>query len=398
MTVDEIMSLDYVVRLVRKEDEGDKGRLQLYGIGEYYLAVGSNADRLYMLFGWDLSVSEKSGEDNEVSSEEDRIPYIVVNTDGVAFLKKRGLSFDVVSIGWVYDHKEPSVACVQQFLDLLRATLGKEGEFTLPLVNQTVELDMPSYNRVARMTSLTVKPNSIKVVLDGKEQYNILEDNVWNFEPESESLILAMSTVVEKHGELLRKFALDTRGVIESARENNTKSYRLYTSSSMAAKENSLVLVKEKGFFITFDDDAVMLSNETGGLLYNCDCQGKERHTASVITPNHFVELTEKDLTIYVTNGTGRQLYDYLLTDSFMNHEQDSRFKFTKAAIYKRGNGEYAIRATCMDKELPETTVPLSEANYCQSLEKGSLEKCRYLSALCHYAYDSFLIRRLQPM
>lgn len=397
MTVDEIMSLDYIVRLVRKEDEEDKGRLQLYGIGEYYLAVGSNADRLYMLFGWDLSVSEKSGEDNEVSSEEDRIPYIVVNTDGVAFLKKRGLSFDVVSIGWVYDNKELSVTCVQQSLDLFRATLGKEDGFTLPLVGQTVELNMPSYNRVARMTSLTVKPNSINVVLDGKEQYNILEDNVWNFDSESASLILAMSTVVEKHGELLRKLALNSREVIESVRENNAKSYRLYASAK-ASKENALVLVKEKGFFITFDDDAVMLSNETGGLLYNCDCQGKERHTVSVITPNHFVELTEKDLTIYVTNGTGRQLYDYLLTDSFMNREQDSRFEFTKAAIYKRGNGDYAIRATCMDKELPEATVPLSEANYCQSLEKGSLEKRRYLSALCHYAYDSFLIRRIQPM
>lgn len=395
-SVNEILNLDYMVHLVGKEEKEKQGRLQLYGNEDYFLAVGGDADQLYMLFGWDLCMSERSDE-NCTDSRADAIPYIVVNSDGITYLKKRGIAFDVISIAWVYDKQDPSVAFVQQSLDLLRATLGKDGLFTLPLIKQTVELEMPSYNRIARMTSITVKPNAICVVLDGTDRICLLENNVWNLKPGYNSLFLTIGEIVARHHHLLSGLTVNSGSIVENIRENNTKAYNIY-SSAKVGKQDALVLVKEKGFFISFDDDAIKGSQETEEQLYNCMCVGRERHTAAVVTPDQFRDLTEKDITMYIVQGTGRTLYDYLLSESLINRDHDRRFDFSKASVYKKSTGDYVIRATFMGKELPEVILPIDEAHYYISLKNNTLEKRMYLSALCHIAYDRFLKNREQVM
>lgn len=356
----------------------------LCNMGNYFMAVGESADRLYIDFGWELTEFIPEGSDRSVA-------YIVVSKDGLYFLRQTGMKTTVWDSPFEYDNNGYGIAQVQQFIDRVRLVLKKGEEVTYPLIRKEVTIEKSGYSQKSDITALIFSNTSASVTLDDHpDSFPLVTDKNWNFDNASIAIIKALGPVISLQGNYISKYAENKNNEIMRQRIANAMTYSAFTGNK---KRNGkeIILLKEKGFFVSFDDDAIVISLNTGWPLYDCRINGKTwPHTAVVIDSTQFMELTDMDMNIHVASDSLREMYSFGFTGSYLNGRTSS-VEASKAAVYKRNNGDFVIEASVLGQDLPKKSVPTYIGSYYQNLSDESLEKKVWLNAIMHTCYDKML-------
>lgn len=362
-----------------------EGEIFLCSMQNAFLAVGESADRLYMKYGWDLSEFH--------TTEGKSIVYIVVTFDGYRFLKGQSMKLKVWNSDYTYSSLDDGIiSFVQQFFDLLRSLLPDGFKLEYPLFRQTVTLELVDYLRTARMTSLIVTSTTAGVKLDSSDYFQIVENADWDFKKETLAIEAALAPAIRQQREDILSFAKSYQEALSHQRITNTHIYNIYNKSKNAYKGN-IVLVKEFGNFVTFDDDAIVLANNLPVTIYTCRFEGRTSHIAALVNSEEFYKLTERDINIHVVNDNSKKVYQFGFTESFLNGKipvgidlTKDEGDFTDATVFKRSKGDYAVRASLGGRKLAEVEIPMNIGVYYQSLA-SSLEKRAWLYAVIHSVY-----------
>lgn len=362
-----------------------EGELFLCSMQNAFLAVGDSADRLYMKYGWDLSEFHTVGGQS--------IVYIVVSFDGYRFLKGQKLTVKVWNSDYTYAaENDHSISLIQQFIDLLRSSLPVGGKLKYPIFRTSVTLELVDYLRTARITSLIVTPKMAGVELDNADFFPIVDNAVWDFKKETLSIETALVPVLKSQRDYILSFAENYNEALVHQRITNNNIYNVYCQAKKAYK-GTVILIKEYGNFVSFDDDAIVLSVKLPVTIYSCKVEGRSSHIASVINSNEFYQLADKDVNIHVVKDNSKRVYQFGFTESYLNGKIPVGINlmaddgvFSDATIYKRSKGDYAVRATLGSRKLMEVTIPMNIGAYYQSLA-SSLEKRAWLYAVVHTVY-----------
>lgn len=375
---------DAVINLVTESQGQRIGRdSTLYSISGGYLAVGSLADRLYMLYGWEISEMD--------AGTGERVPYIIITDDGRDFLKAKGHNFHIS----LYDDKltvnKMDIAGVQQFLDMLRTEIpDNESRIEHPVIRQSVTIDMGEFIREGRLSMLAISKDSIEVTIDNEDKIILADRNGWNVNSTTLGIYESLSKVITQQHQYLHTVANDYKKALKVQRDINMAAYGIYTIKKAQYKKE-IVLLKGNGFFITYDDDAILLSEKIPLRLYDSQA-GNRTHTAFILSPVEFSSLSDLGFSIQlIHDATSHKSYEFGFRDSILNYQIKEAFSFSGIAIYKRSTGDYVIKASTEGKELPETVIPSYIGNYYQRLPIGSLERQKLLSVIAHRTYDKSL-------
>lgn len=169
----------------------------------------------------------------------------------------------------------------------------------------------------------------------------------------------------------------------------NTFIYQLY-SYCKAAHVDEVIVVKQRGFFISFDDDAIVISDKLSLPLYECQTFGLRNHTAIVMSISEFTSLTEMDVDIHaIATEHIRDLYEYGLSNKvLLNETYDKTIEYEDTAIIKDVAGNYLIRATYGGTKLEPVTISNQIGMYILCLDERSLERQRMLACVAHETFD----------
>jgi hypothetical protein len=138
--------------------------LVLYNTGGMWVAIGKDADRLYLTLGWELS---------DFADEGLIYSYMIVSTVGIKVLQQLGIEYQTIKVPLSQDIDGDSLATTQQALDYLRQQAGSHS-FTYPFVCQSTIIEGISYIREVRITSLTISRETVALCIDNSEQIELI--------------------------------------------------------------------------------------------------------------------------------------------------------------------------------------------------------------------------------
>ena len=355
----------------------------LYNLGSYYLAIGDAAFSLYKRFGWDFK------ETHGLDRENDRV-FSLVSPDGFVCLRRNRIELTVRDTGFLLEAGCASVYTdTQQFLELLRSyMIGKEC-YTYPFVRESVTLNTEDHQRVGRLTSLIISEDAVKAEIDNKDIFDLARNMEWNFTQVSVSLMRALHNIISKQHDLMVAYVRDRDMTEKEVRRQNTFILQL-TEFHKITHAGEVVLVKQRGFFIAFDDDAVIIADRLSVPLYECRTFGTRNHTAVVITANEFKALTDMDVNIHcIATECVREMYEFCLASSvILNHAYDKSITYDDVAVMKDVTGSYMVRASYCGTKFEPVNISNQNGMYLHSLPDYSLEHRRMLACIAHHAYD----------
>lgn len=153
-----------------------------------------------------------------------------------------------------------------------------------------------------------------------------------------------------------------------------------------------IVVVNIGSHCLTFDDDAIWVSDMSGVLLYDCNTFGARGKTCAVLNPSQVDFLMSKEIkTAVVQAEENCLLFQLGLKEStLLNFKANRQFIYYDVVIRKRMGGDYVISACCNDNPLPETPISNVVGGYYVKLPE-CLEKRAILSAVAHQSYDGLV-------
>ena len=365
-----------------------ENEINLYSMGKYCLAVGENADLLYMKFGWEIDefLSKKY--------ENYSVPYAVVTADGLRLLQRKGIKVTVWNADYEYDGADADdkmkTVKVQQFLDLIRAMQQEDGLFEYPVIKQDITYFLDGYERKARLSRISISKYYVTVRIDNTEDTDLYTYDSWKSCETSVYLYRALASVIDSQHDIILSMAESPASVQQKQREDNAVTYGIFMEKKKA-NPGKVILVKEKGFFITCDDDAILVSDKLSKLLYNFPVGVSKSHTAAILDAAEFSDEYDINADTQVACGEGRDIYQLGLSESVLNIPVNEDIQFTEIAIFKKSSKDYAIRAAIKDKTLPVMPLPSAVGSYYQTLPENSRERQKWLTVMAHKSYDNML-------
>lgn len=354
----------------------------LFTCGSYGIVIDDDADKIYRLYGWDFA---------NCPNNDDTLPYMLITPQGLQFLRYSKLKVIKYDTSYVVDSdfEDLKLSLAQQRLDYLRR-LVKTKELDYPLICQHVSIMSDGYLRKAELTSIRINASSVSVRLDDNENYVLVTGHEWSFKPEATILLLAINDIIVRQRGMIYSLILDNANTIKEQRIRNLNTYNLFTKSKLHGRRSEIVLVREKGFFVTFDDDALTVSEHYHLPLYVCHILSSRDHTSLVID-NHFysglIEEQEVDFRV-VSPENKRELYDYGFTPSVLNFKGREDIVFKDICVRKSPDGFYYVQATMGDSLLASIVIPNEVGFYFSFLPDGK-EKSMMLESIAHHAYDN---------
>lgn len=359
----------------------------LYDLGSYFVVVGEAAVTLYKKFGWDFM------EAHELDRQNDKL-FSLVSADGYVCLKRNGIEFSVRNTGFQLVADCISVYTeTQQFLETVRSYLVGEEVYTYPFIRENVVLNTVDYQRTARITSLIISKEAVKVEIDNNDVFDLARNMEWDFTQVSITLIRALHNIITRQHDFMKSFAVDRDFTEKEVRRLNTFIHLLAEHHKVFNPEE-IVLVKQRGYFISFDDDAIVIANRLSVPLYECRTFGTRNHTAVIITPNEFKALTDMDVNIHcIATDINRNMFEFNLSyDALLNLSYDKSITYDEVAVMKNVSGNYFIKASYGGKKLAPVTIPNRIGIYLRNLTDYSLEYHQMLSCLVHKTYDKQIL------
>ncbi len=354
--------------------------LVLYDLDGVFIAIGDDADRLYLMLGWEIT---------DFSDEGTIFSYMMVLSKGISVLNLLGIDYDIINAPSADDISKESIATTQQTLDYLRLQAGSH-IVSYPIVGHSTMIESVGYIREVRLTSLNIRSQSITLLIDNSDQVELVNGHEWNFSNMELTLLGCISSLLDKQFDYILAYIQNPKQIIKEQRLQNTTLYNRYISMKEVLPTETLLLLKVQGTHLTFDDDAItVVSLCRNVLLYECNVIGLRGQTVAILNNSQLEALQQLATVSIIDAHYPSPVYQIGLKESFLNRKYDKQSTYTDVVVRKRKVGEYVISAVCNGNPLPEVAVPNTWGAYYFNLPYCK-ERSAILFSLVHNAYDNF--------
>jgi hypothetical protein len=356
--------------------------LVLYDTGGMLVAIGKDADKLYLTLGWELS---------DFADEGLIYSYMIVSTIGIKVLQQLGIEYQTIKVLVSQDIDGESLATTQQALDYLKLQAGSHS-FTYPFVCHSTMIEGVNYIREVRLTSFTISRKNVVLCIDNSELIELVSGYEWNFSHTGVTLLSYISGIIKEQFAYLLAFIQSPKQTIKDQKLQNTELYKSYLNEKAQSPADILALVKVQNIFLTFDDDAISAASlHRNILLYKCNVIGYRGRTVALIEISQYQALQQITSISVIDSHYTHPLYQLGLKESFMNHQYNQQIIYTGVAIRKCKTGDYVIIASYNGTALPETFISNTLGAYIINLP-DSKERNALLVSLAHQTYDKSIM------
>ena len=357
--------------------------LVLYDTMGMLVAIGKDADKLYLTLGWELS---------DFADEGLIYSYMIVSTIGIKVLQQLGIEYQTIKVLVSQDIDGESLATTQQALDYLKLQAGSHS-FTYPFVCHSTMIEGVNYIREVRLTSFTISRKNVVLCIDNSELIELVSGYEWNFSHTGVTLLSYISGIIKEQFAYLLAFIQSPKQTIKDQKLQNTELYKSYLNEKAQSPADILALVKVQNIFLTFDDDAISAASlHRNILLYKCNVIGYRGRTVALIEISQYQALQQITSISVIDSHYTHPLYQLGLKESFMNHQYNQQIIYTGVAIRKCKTGDYVIIASYNGTALPETFISNTLGAYIINLP-DSKEINALLVSLAHQTYDKSIMK-----
>lgn len=356
--------------------------LVLFDVGSRYVAIGTDADGLYLTLGWEMT---------DFADESTVYSYMFLVKDVATVLDYFRIEWQVSPLVMLYENEQHGIAETQQSLDFLRV-ICKHQPLEYPVIGYNTTIKGAGYIRELRLSSLTISTDKIFVCIDNQETMVITRGHEWNFSDIGQKLLSVLNDILTLQFPYMKSLAQSNKAILKEQALNNTKVYEAFLNRKSEVSQTTIVVVKMQTCYLTFDDDAIAFASSMSEiLLYECNTLGLRGKTCIVLTPSQLSSLSSKNIKVSVVSVHNVcALYQMGLKESFLNFKADQRFSYSAVVIRKRIGGDYVVSASFNGSKLPETVVPNFVGGYYFKLPDCK-EKEALLYAVAHRTYDNLV-------
>lgn len=356
--------------------------LVLFNIGACCVAISNEADKLYIKIGWELIDFE---EDNTIYS------FMIINQYGVKVLES--MNYDIVKYDSIIYHNDilSTVAELQQSLDYLRISTN-ENTVDYPIVAKELSVEGLSFIRTLRLSSLRIDKNNISVLIDNCETVTLVSGYEWNFSKIERTILKSLKDLFQEQYTYILYMVQHYKIVTKTQQSKNSILHDLYLKKKAENHNENIVCVKCTDYYLTFDDDAIVVHNLLSDIyLYNIKTLGVRGNICAVINPTQIIDLFKQQHNISIISySEDEPLYCLGLKESFLNIRYKKEISYINTIIRKHMNGIYTISAVFNGYSLPEQQISSILGGYYFRLPSCE-EKEAVLSAIVHQTYDDMI-------
>lgn len=355
--------------------------LVLFDVGTSFVAIGNDADKLYLTLGWEIT---------DFSNGDTIYSYIVISPYGAKILQDQRLNIETHEVEQNYQISGQSTATVQQALDYLRLLIGQE-RLNYPIITPPVTIEGVGFIREARITSLIINAHSIEVCIDNTELIEVVKDHEWNFSRTGLSLLGYLSDLIAQQAPYMISLIQATAQNLRNQRTQNTALYKMFLDKKREISPDTIVFIQVEDFYLTFDDDAIdVFACQKGVFLYEYNVFGLRGRTIALLDNSQVETLRSVHPLLVVNSKKDVPLYKLGLKESFLNLKCNDELTYSDVVIRKQKDGEYVISASYCGHPLPETPILNTIGGYYCNLPSCK-ERSAILSSLAHRTYDSLI-------
>lgn len=355
--------------------------LVLFNVGTSFVAIGNDADKLYLTLGWEIT---------EFSDGDSVYSYMVISPYGAKILQELRLNVEARNAGKLPQTSVQPPATIQQILDYLRMVVGQES-LTYPIITAPVTIEGVGFIREVRITSLTINSHSVTVCIDNTELIELAKDHEWNFSRTGLALLDNLSGVVEPQTPYMVNLIQAKAQTLRNQRIHNTALYKLFLDKKRVVPSDTIVFIQLEGSYLTFDDDAIdVFTFQREVLLYESNVFDLRGRTVALLSRPQLETLKDAHSLLVVNGPENVPLYRLGLKESFLNLKCNHELAYSDVVIRKQKSGEYVISASYNSHPLPESPIHNTIGGYYSTLPSCK-ERSAILSSLVHRTYDPLI-------
>ena len=356
--------------------------LVLFNIGACCVAINNEADKLYLKMGWELIDFE---EDNTIYS------FIIINQYGIKVLES--MNYDIVKHDSIIYHNDilSTIAELQQSLDYLRIS-SNEGTIDYSIVDKELSVEGLSFIRTLRLSSLHIDRNKISVLIDNSEVVTLANEYEWNFSKTGKTILESLKVLFQEQYTYILYMVQHYNIAVKTQQSKNSILHNLFLKRKAENHNENIVCVKCKDYYLTFDDDAIVVHNLLSDIfLYDIRTFGVRGNICAVIRPTQIINLFKRQSNISIISYSEVEpLYCLGLKESFLNIRYKKEISYINTIIRKHMNGFFTISAIFNGYSLPEQQISSILGGYYFRLPSCE-EKEAVLSAIVHQTYDDII-------
>ena len=356
--------------------------LVLFNIGVCCVAINNEADMLYIKMGWELIDFE---DDNTIYS------FMIINQYGIKVLES--MKYNIVKYDSIIYHNDilSTIAELQQSLDYLRIN-SKEMSIDYPIVAKKLSVEGMSFIRTLRLSSLHIDRNNISVLIDNCETVTLANEYEWNFSKTGKTILESLKVLFQEQYTYILYMVQHYNIAVKTQQSKNSILHNLFLKRKAENHNENIVCVKCKDYYLTFDDDAIVVHNLLSDIfLYDIRTFGVRGNICAVIRPTQIINLFKRQSNISIISYSEVEpLYCLGLKESFLNIRYKKEISYINTIIRKHMNGFFTISAIFNGYSLPKQQISSILGGYYFRLPSCE-EKEAVLSAIVYQTYDDII-------
>ena len=356
--------------------------LVLFHVGTRFIAVGNDADKLYLKYGWEVSDFIES---NAIYS------YMNIPFYSTMILDHSGVKVMKIETDYKYKTNHLSLAEIQQLIDYLRFIID-EGSIKYPLINCNVTIEGIGFIRMLKLSSININKQSVSILVDNNESTLIVQNREWEFNHSILAILSKLGRIFQEQYIYILDNIFHRQKILKEQQAKNTIIYDIFLNEKKIKSATEIVCVRVQDFFLTFDDDAFRVFSVLNDVvLYEIRTMGKRGRYCLLLTGRQLKTISCRGDKVY----TACSLFQLGLRESIINFMKKNKISYNNVTIQKKMDGTFALTASYGNYLLPEYSVSSVIGGYYLSLPK-SLEKDIILAAIAHQSYDNIILKQLQ--
>ncbi len=358
-----------------------KKALVLFNIGGSYVAVSSDADKIYLMLGWEIS---------DFTDNDGAYSYMVISSKGLHILRYLLSNLEIHKFEHHCHILDATVTSSQQTLDYMRLLIG-HNELCFPIVNHYAAIEEVGFIREVRLSSIIINAQAVSVCIDNGELVELVKNHEWNFSHIGLTLLSNLSDIIQEQVLFMVDLIQVKAQTLKKQRVQNTSLYELFVHKKHSSPHDTMVFIKVENKYITFDDDAIKISSLINNvLLYECNVFGLRGRTVALLSILQLNTAKKDNNCIVIESPINIPLYMIGLKESFLNKKCNAEIVFSDVVVRKQKGGNYIISANYNGINLPETPIMATIGGYYHNLPICE-EKKAILFSLVHHTYDHLI-------
>ena len=303
------------------------------------------------------------------------------------------MNYDIVKHDSIIYHNDilSTIAELQQSLDYLRIS-SNEGTIDYPIVDKELSVEGLSFIRTLRLSSLHIDRNKISVLIDNSEVVTLANEYEWNFSKTGKTILESLKVLFQEQYTYILYMVQHYNIAVKTQQSKNSILHNLFLKRKAENHNENIVCVKCKDYYLTFDDDAIVVHNLLSDIfLYDIRTFGVRGNICAVIRPTQIINLFKRQSNISIISYSEVEpLYCLGLKESFLNIRYKKEISYINTIIRKHMNGFFTISAIFNGYSLPEQQISSILGGYYFRLPSCE-EKEAVLSAIVHQTYDDII-------